>query len=283
MAKSGPMQLIPSGGVLAAALGAGLVAAILINIYASSIRSQYEDGSKLFYVLKDNVAAGNPIQEQNLDRVRIPKPILPAFEKVAVTADEQGRTVIGRKAPRDLKKGMFLWFSDYIDIGIGEVRNIPKNHEIITIRVDPNTSLGVQLQPGSYVNIRGLFDTSSDPRNPRYESLDVMKSVQVRSLGGSLGAPEKNRSYDNIQIVIPSVQARQMLQVQKMLQSGFFTLGEVGTPDTVLEPKIEKEVLDLMNRVRPATTPGTGAGRPQTTPPPLPAPEPTAPPVPVMP
>ena len=79
MAKQGPMQLIPSGGVLAAAIGAGLVAAILINIYASSIRSQYEDGSKLFYVLKDNVAAGNPIQEQNLERVRVQSSRMPAF------------------------------------------------------------------------------------------------------------------------------------------------------------------------------------------------------------
>jgi len=279
MAKTGPMQLIPSGGVLAAAIGAGLVAAILVNIYASSIRSQYENGSKSFYVLKDNVAAGNPIQKQNLTAVPIPKPLLPAFDKVAVTADAQGDTVIGRKAPRDLKKGTFLWFPDFIDTGIAEERNIPKGQEIITIRVDPNTSLGMQLQPGSYVNVRGIFDTSSDARNPRFESLDVMKNVQVRGLGGVSAASERGRSYDNIQIVIPSVQARQMLQVQKMLQSGSFTLGEVGMPDVKAEPKIEKEVLDLMNRVR---TPATAASGGATAPPP-PPPESVAPPVPVMP
>jgi Flp pilus assembly protein CpaB len=277
------MQLIPSGGVLAAAIGAGLVAAILVNIYASSIRSQYEYGSKSFYVLKDNVAAGNPIQKQNLDPVPIPKPLLPAFEKVAVTADARGDTIIGRKAPRDLKKGSFLWFSDFIDTGIAEEKNIPKGCEIITVRVDPNTSLGTQLQPGSYVNVRGLFDTSSDPKNPRYESLDVMKNVQVRSLGGVAGPPEKGHSYDNIQIVIPSAQARQMLQVQKMLQSGSFTLGEVGMPDTRAEPKIEKEVLDLMNRVRGAAAPGAGPGRGRATEPPPPSAESTAPPVPAIP
>jgi len=284
MAKQGPMQLIPSGGVLAAAIGAGLVAAILVNIYASSIRSQYEYGSKSFYVLKDNVAAGNPIQKQNLDPVPIPKPLLPAFEKVAVTADARGDTIIGRKAPRDLKKGSFLWFSDFIDTGIGEVDvNIPKGWEKITIRVDPNTSLREQLVPGSYVNIRAIFDVNQNQRNPDYQALDVMKNVQVRSLGGVAGPPEKGHSYDNIQIVIPSAQALLMFQAQRMLQSGSFTLGEVGTPDTRAEPKIEKGVLDLINRARTAAAPGAGPGRGGAAQPPPPSTESSAPPVPAIP
>jgi hypothetical protein len=191
-------------------------------------------------------------------------------------------TVKDKKAPRLLKKDTFLWFPDFIDTGIAAIAKIPPGCEMITIRIDPNASLGPQLQPGSYVNIRGLFNIGSDPRNPTYKPYDILKNVQVRAIGGSTVAPEKSRSYDNIQIVIPSPQARLMLEVAKMQQSGYFTVGVVETPEgTGLEPKIEKDVLELINRPRTTTTAPGGAAA--TVPPPPPPPvESTAPPVPVM-
>ena len=48
MASSKEMQWIPSGGVLAVAIGAALVAAILVNVYIGHVRSQYEEGSRQF-------------------------------------------------------------------------------------------------------------------------------------------------------------------------------------------------------------------------------------------
>jgi hypothetical protein len=283
MASKSPMQLIPSGGVLAAAIGAGLLAAVLINLYAGNIRNQYELGSQSFYILTEDVAAGNQIQERNLKAIQIPKPLLPAFTQ-AVTADDRGRmTVVTKKAPKLLKKDTFLWFPDFIDTGIAAVAQIPKGYEMITIRIDPNASLGPQLQPGSYVNIRGLFNIGSDPRNPTYKPYDILKNVQVRAIGGSTTAPEKTRSYDNIQIVIPSSQARLMLEVAKMQQTGYFTVGVVETPEgTTAEPKIEKDVLELINRPRTTTLAPAGAAAIVPPPPPPPA-ETTAPPVPVMP
>jgi hypothetical protein len=272
------MQWIPSGGVLAAAIGAGLLAAILINVYAGNIRSSYEDGAQPFLQVTEDVPAGTQIQERNLRPVKIPKPLLPAFT-LAVTADDRGRmTVQGRKAPKPLKKDTFLWFPDFIDIEIAKVTNIPKGCEMITIRIDPNVSLGPQLQTGSYVNVRGLFNIGSDPRNPVFKSYDVMNSVQVRAIGGLTSAPERNRSYDTIQIVIPSPQARLMPEIQKLVQTGTFTV-TLAPEGTAAEPKIEKEVLDLLNRPR-AVTPAPAGGA--ATPPPPPA-ESMAPPVPEIP
>jgi hypothetical protein len=273
------MQWIPSGGVLAAAIGCGLLAAILINVYAGNIKGQYELGSQSFYQLTEDVAAGNQIQKRNLRAVRIPKPLVRAFPQ-AVTADEKGDTIIGRKAPRLLKKDTFLWFPDFIETGVVEPLKFPKGYEMITVRIDSNTSLGAQLQPGSYVNLRGLFNISSDQRNPVYKSFDVMKNVQVRAIGGMTTVAEKRGGVsDTLQIVIPSPQAKLMPEVQKMVQSGVFTVGlaEEGTSG---DPKIEKEVLDILNRPRAATPGPGGAG---TTAPPPPAPETSAPPVPVMP
>jgi len=285
MAKQSPMQWIPSGGVLAAAIGAGLLAAILVNVYASKIRSQYEDGSQPFYVLTDDVAAGNQVQERNLKAVQIPKPLLPAFTQ-AVTADDRGRmTVVGRKAPRPLKKDTFLWFPDFIDTRIGDEIRLPKGYEMIAVRIDPNTSLGAQLQPGSYVNLRGLFNISSDTRNPTFKSFDVMKNVQVRAIGGSTSLAEKRGgTSDTLQIAIPSSQAKLMPEIQKVVQSGFFTVGLVDE-GTSGDPKIEKEVLDLLNRPRTAAStsaPAPGPGAATAPPPPAPE-ESAAPPVPAIP
>jgi Flp pilus assembly protein CpaB len=280
MAKPSAMQWIPSGGVLAAAIGCGLLAAILINVYAGSIKAQYEDGAQPFLQVTEDVPAGTQIQERNLRPLKIPKPLLPAFAQ-AVTADDRGRmTVVGRKAPKPLKKDTFLWFPDFIESDITRITIIPPGKEMITIRIDPNVSLGPQLQPGSYVNVRGLFNIGSDPRNPVFKSYDVLNSVQVRAIGGSTSAPERNRSYDTIQIVIPSSQARLMPEIQKLVQTGTFTV-TLAPEGTAAEPKIEKEVLDLLNRPRTVTpAPAGGAATPPSPPPPA---ETMAPPVPEIP
>jgi Flp pilus assembly protein CpaB len=265
MAKSSASQWIPSGGVLAVAIGAGLLAAILVNVYLGVVKSQYEYGSKTFFVLKENVDMGNPIQQRSLEAQQIPKPLLPAFEAAkAIAADEKGMTIIGRKAPRDLKKGTFLWWPDFIATEAGTEANIPKGYERITVRVDPTSSLGQQLQPGSYVNIRGLFDINNDLRNPNVQSLDVIKNVQVRGINGTPGGTALRGEITNIQILVPTAVAKQLLQIQGMLKSRDFAIGEVPTPEatSTSEPKIEKEVLALMNRPRGS---GTAAG---ATPPP---------------
>jgi len=180
------------------------------------------------------------------------------------------------KAPHDMRKGMFLWWSDFVAEDGGREVKIPKGCEMITIRVDPNISLGQVLQPGGYVNIRGLFDTGVDPRNPRIESLDVMKNVQVRGLNGSPIPVAGRTDITNIQIIVPSEQARKLLQIQGILKTGHFAIGEVSAPDatSMADPAIEKEVLALLNRPRaPAATGGAALPPPpDTTPAPGPVP-----------
>jgi Flp pilus assembly protein CpaB len=271
MAKASGSQWIPSGGVLVVAVVAGLLAAILVNVYLGYVKGQYEEGARAFYVLKEDVPLGQPLQQRSLVPQSIPKPLVRAFEDAkAIEANEKALKVLGMKAPRDLKKGTFLWWPDFVvEEGSREVK-IPKGCEMITIRVDPNISLGQALQPGGYVNIRGLFDTGVDARNPRIESLDVMKNVQVRGLNGSPTPVAGRTDITNIQIIVPSEQARKLLQIQGVLKSGHFAIGEVSAsdPTTMAEPTIEKEVLALLNRPRaPAATGGAVLPPPPDTPP----------------
>ncbi|MCX5655430.1 MAG: RcpC/CpaB family pilus assembly protein [Planctomycetota bacterium] len=282
MAKPSPMQWIPSGGVLAAAIGAGLLAAVLVHLYASNIQSQYGLGSQYYYRFKSDLNAGTQIQEASLERIQIPEPLVEGFKGVAVTADDRGRsTVVGRKVPRPMKKGSFLWWSDYLDTGVAKPIKIPPRYEMITIRIDPNASLGPQLQPGSYVNIRGMFNISSDSRNPQYKVEDVLKNIQVVALNGSTAPPEKGRAYENIQIVIPSAQAKLMAEVKSAVQSGTFTLGLVEEGSTA-EPKIDDAVIKIINRPRTGApaAPGVAPSAPAPAPP---VAEPSSPPVPEIP
>jgi hypothetical protein len=257
MAKASESQWIPSGGVLAVAVVAGLLAAILVNVYLGYVKGQYEEGSRAYYVLKEDVPLGQPLQQRSLVPQFIPKPMVRAFEDAkAIEANEKAVKIVNMKAPRDLKKGTFLWWPDWvIEEGSREMK-IPKGCEKITIRVDPGGSLGQQLQPGAYVNVRGLFDKSSDPRNPIIDTMDVIKNVQVRGINGSTTAVTGMGGISNIQIIVPSTQARQLLGIQEMLKTKHFAIGEVADPEsTAFEPVIEKEVLALMNRAR-----GTGGG-----------------------
>jgi len=280
MAKASGSQWIPSGGVLVVAAVAGLLAAILVNVYLGYVKGQYEEGSRAYYVLKEDVPLGQPIQQRSLVPQSIPKPMVRAFEDAkAIEANEKALKILGMKAPHDMRKGAFLWWSDFVvEEGSREVK-IPKGCEMITIRVDPNISLGQVLQPGGYVNIRGLFDTGVDPRNPRIESLDVMKNVQVRGLNGSPTPVAGRTDITNIQIIVPSEQAKKLLQIQGVLKTGHFAIGEVSAPDatSMADPAIEKEVLALLNRPRATAATGGAALPPPPDTPPGPGPVPVVP------
>jgi Flp pilus assembly protein CpaB len=280
MAKASESQWIPSGGVLAVAVVAGLLAAILVNVYLGYVKGQYEEGGQAYYVLKEDVPLGQPIQQRNLVPEFIPKPLVQRFKDAkAIEANEKALKILGMKAPRDLKKGTFLWWPDFVaEEGGPQVAKIPKGSEMITIRVDPNNSLGQALRPGGYVNVRGLFDTGLDPRNPRFESLDVMKNVQVRMLNGSPTPVAGRTDITNIQIIVPSEQARKLLQIQGILKASHFAIGEVSAPDatSMAEPAIEKEVLALLARPRAGVLPGAALPPPPDTPP-APGPVPVVP------
>jgi hypothetical protein len=258
MASSKEMQWIPSGGVLAVAIGAALVAAILVNVYIGHVRSQYEDGSMQFYQLKDPVDKGSPIpSERNLILVRIPRQLEPAFKMAASADDAAGRMLIGRKAPRNMASGEFLWFNEFKEEGAGEITHIPKGYELVTIPINTDNPFGQQLQPGGYVNIRGEFEVGSDPKKSELRVMTVMENVQVKALGGSAEpVAQRARTYDNVQIMVRSNQAKQLLEIQRFLKTKRFALGVTSQPEgTTVESEISKEVLNLIEKPRGASAP----------------------------
>jgi hypothetical protein len=272
MAKSTDTQWIPSGSVLAVAIAAALVAAILVNIYIGYVKSDYEAGGKEFYQLRERVSKGDKILPRNVNKITIPEVLVKAFTSAGiVSADASATTVINEKAPRDMAAGEFLFWSDFKKT---ESLDIPlrRGYELMTIRVSPDSDMGLMLQVGGYINIRGRFDLSSDPKNPNIEPLYVMKNVQVKSINGSREPrSEKSRTPDTIQIEIPGTQVKQMDSVQILLKSKGFLINAVAQPDVTSEPTFEPDILaylrrQSMGKAPPPTTLPSGKIAPSVTP-----------------
>jgi len=249
MAKRKENQWIPSGGVLAVALGAAVLAAILVNVYLGYAKSAYERGSQGFLQLVRPVAKGKPIEAADLKVVFIPKPLLEtgAFKK-AVTVEDKDSVIIKKKARRPMYEGEFLFYFDFLeDTGMTTLEPPPQGFEMMTIEIKPEPL----LQPGSYVNIRGRFDTDPDPKKERIEVMDVLHNVQIKALDGSPGpVEEKKRAANNIQIVLRQSMAKQLQQVQESMVSKSFTVSLTGSPEGAAraEPKFDPAILALIEK-----------------------------------
>ena len=252
MAKRKENQWIPSGGVLAVAVIAAIVAAVLVNVYLGYVRSGYERGSQAFLQLKRDVAKGKPIEAADLEAVRIPKPLLDsgAFGK-AVKVEDRDSLVIKKKTRRKMYQGEFLFYHDFLsDTGVTALEPPPQGFEMLTIEIKPEPL----LQPGSYITIRGRFDTDADPKKERIEILDVLFNVQVKAIGGSADVVEENKKASGtIQVVLRQSMAKQLQQVKEIMASKSFIVSMTGSPTGAgaNEPKFDPAVLALIEKKAP--------------------------------
>jgi hypothetical protein len=271
MAKSADMQWIPSGTVLVLAAVAGLVAAILVNVYIGYVRADYEDGQVAFLQLKNKVDTGNKILERDLDSKYIPKGLVPAFESAKIMkADATGKLVIGQKAPRNYAAGEFLFTADFNHEPGGDVP-IPPGWELMNVPVSQDSGMP-QLQVGGYIKLRGRFNDTYDDRNPNIQPHNVVDCIQVKLINGSgESRTEKSRPPETIGILIRGSMAMQMDQVVNLLRPKGFLLTAVSQPEIGAEPAFNADILAYLNSARkvvpltkgstpPATTPGTPPG-----------------------
>ena len=242
MAASSRMQLIPSTGVLLGAIAAGVVAAVLINVYIGSVESRYTAGSMSIYVLKEPVKEGQSLLAKQLTTVRVPR----IFEK-ALKPGEEGY-LRDKTAPRSMGEGQPIYYGDLYEEGVTELPVNPgQGYDLLTIPVQSDNSPGRQLQPGGYVRLYTVFDLDPDPRKEQRETLDVIENVQVRAVDGSTRptAADKRGRYDNISILVTQAQAKQLLQIQDVMVEKSFVVTVTHRPERVeeLEPKINPEAL----------------------------------------
>jgi len=247
MAVSSRMQLIPSTGVLLGAIAAGVVAAVLINVYIGSVESRYMGESMKVLVAREKIAEGQPL----IAKLFKEEPVTGPWTKVFGSAlkPENARLLDGTKtAQRPIGAGEPIFYGDlYEELGIEPPVNPGRGYDLLTIPVQSDTSPGRQLQPGGYVRLYAIFDLDPDPRKEQRETLDVIENVQVRAVDGSTRPTpaDKRARYDNISILVTQAQAKQLLQIQDVMVGKSFVVTVTHRPERVeeLEPKINPEVL----------------------------------------
>jgi len=253
MGKLKEMPWLPSGGVLVVAIGAGLVAAILVNVYINYVRNEYEAGAKDVLQIAEEVDTGTPLQARHLKKVMLPKPFIPAM-KLAIELKDMDSTVIGKKSPRHMYPGEFLFYPDFLlNPAMQPIDNIPRGYSLVTIPISGETP-GAQLQPGAFVTVYGDFNTGGDPRREDIQVMPVVENVRVKLIGGSAEpVSERSRSYTSISVIVRQVQAQQLLQIQKALRSRNFTIALAHRPEGAesAEPEINRQVLDLVEKNKP--------------------------------
>jgi len=244
MAKKGN-PWIPSGGVLAVAVIAAVVAAVLLNVYIQAIKSPYEE-TKTYLVADQEIAEGEVIEEGHLGVLEVPLPLLEndAFERFVPVND---KTVVLRKKARwDIPRGNLI---AYRDIGLDTTEpllmSLRDDFELVRVDIEPNE----MLQPGMFVNLRGTFDPNPEDKKDEFVSLDVLYGVQVKAVGGSTSvAEDRRRNDDSIQIAVPSAVAKKLIVIDKRLTEKRFKVGII-SPDSDqvrAEPTLAPDILDLL-------------------------------------
>jgi Flp pilus assembly protein CpaB len=257
-------QTFPSAGVLVAAIVAALLAVVLMQLYISSQVASVKGSAFEVLQLTADLPAGEPIRGSHIREVEVPSAFEEAFER-ALKSNEK-HLVLNKEAPRQMYAGEVLYAPTFmIDADtLRDMVNVRKGFELVSIPVDKDTSVRGQLQPGSYVNIRAVFDKDPEPREEDLETLEVLSAVRVATIDGStLPLPPRSQGkYEQVGIELKPDQVTLLLQVMNVMHEKEFMLTMPNQPDVDLrvEPKVNPLVVDKYIREGAAT--GTGAGLP---------------------
>jgi hypothetical protein len=264
MAKTPETQWIPSGSVLAVAIGAALLAAILVNVYLGYVRGKYEDGGQEFYQLINKVKAKDKITNGNVRKILVPRLLVEALKaaKVVPATPEGTNIIMDKPAPRDMDAGEFFFITDFTHGSGLSTLQPSKGHEFVSVLVSPDSQAsGMQLQPGTYVTIRGVFYDLNNPKVVNPEPMTILDSIQMRLVDGS---PEpildKTKKPRSVQIELRPDQAKQFYMLQGLLDKskGGFLVDVTGAPENAtLEPEFHPDVIKFLSaRPRTMATPG---------------------------
>jgi hypothetical protein len=265
MAKSPETQWIPSGSVLAVAIGAALLAAILVNVYLGYVRGKYEDGGQEFYQLVNKVKAKDKITSGNVRKILVPRLLVDALKaaKIVQATPEGTNIIIDKPAPRDMDAGELFFIPEFNRNTGGGAPQPSKGHEFVSVLVSPDSQVsGMQLQPGTYVTIRGVFYDLNNPKVVNPEPMTILDSIQMRLVDGS-SEPilDKSKKPRSVQIELRPDQAKQFYMLQGMMDKskGGFLVDVTGAPENAtLEPEFHPDVIKFLSaKPRPTATTGT--------------------------
>jgi len=179
--------------ILFIAILGGLLAAVLVWFYLTSLEEKYRQISKPVPVLlaRGYIPRGTILKEQMVQVSKIPKEyvqpdVLCSFRDLL---NEQGRNVYLTLLPILEGEQVSLTKLSKIDKEIGLSMVIPQGKTAFSLAVDDLNIFGGLLQPGNRVNILGTFEYE-DKGKSHVITKTLLQNVEVLSVGKKLrGAP----------------------------------------------------------------------------------------------
>jgi hypothetical protein len=231
LATASRSRLIPSTGVLLAAVGAAVVAAILTNVYLSAAKEEVTEGSIRVLQMTRGVELGDVITRQHIRVVEVPGGELfdEAFRN-AIRPELMDALVVNHSAPNQLYAHQILFYTDMNPKeGVDAPVDVKEGYEIRSIRIS-DVSAGKQLQPGAYVSVEASFDvTPPDGREKLYETVEVIEAVPIRLIDGE-AKPNVKGAKNTIGLVLSRADSLAMAEVEAYMESKGFRVQPTSRP-----------------------------------------------------
>ncbi len=239
-------QLFTSRWLLLAGIVCAVLAAIVVNLYLGSVKSQYESGT--FYVVQvtRDVPANGKVTEADVKLVSVP----PGFEKAFDKAfkDNTDFFIGGKPCRRRLNIGDVLFFSDFLDVQTTpEPVKPPVGYEYMSLPILKDSSPGMQLQPGSFVAVRGRFDVTPGGKQRDFETFTVIPGIQAQTLDDSK-EPQTSGNYSRVGVFVKREQVKILTDILGKAEGRKFliTLTSVPSGGRGVEPEIDAALVRLI-------------------------------------
>jgi pilus assembly protein CpaB len=241
---------------LLAAVGFGLVAAVLVSRYLTSAQA-YTRNLTNVVVAKLEIPVGSRIGAEHLSVVQFPKSVAPEGTFSQIDDRLVGRIAITRIAPRDPVTETRL---APIGTAGGLSSVIPDGYRAMTVKVDDVVGLSGFIMPGTLVDVVVVIDPPEGATQKDKVSKIVLQNIKVLANGQNLDKPKNEKEAERVKTVTLQVTPEQTEKLALASSEGKLQLVMRNSIDQGDEatPGADKKTLLAGERAQPVPEPGLG-------------------------
>jgi hypothetical protein len=214
-----------SGQLVIIGLVVAVIAVILMNVYVEMRVAAQDEDKITFFKFNDSLKAGDEIEMDKLERVKIPESMENAFGANAVRPAADGRPMdgLGVNLSQPVVPGQVLTFNLFQDASATTFRDPAyRNLDEITLNIDSKEQ-PPNLRPGDFVDLY-----ASVPLNRNTEFMRIMEYVKVVDLGDRIqdagSSRGKTNKYGSITIYVDPKLSSKLFDIQKRVDGQTFNV-----------------------------------------------------------
>jgi hypothetical protein len=241
-------QLFTSRWLLLAGVVCAVLAAVVVNLYLGSIKSQYESGTFHVVQVTRDVPPNGKVTQEDVRQVPVPPGFEEAFKQAFKGRDDMNFFIGGKPCRRRLNQGDILFYADFVDVqGAPEPVRPPAGYEYMSLPILKDSSPGMQLQPGSFVAVRGRFDVNPGGKQRDFETFTVISCIQAQTLDDSK-EPTTSGNYSRVGVFVKREQVKLLSDILGKAEARklMITLTSMPPGGRAVEPEIDGALVRLV-------------------------------------